>query len=85
MYVVYILVNGDRNRTYVGQTRDLAERLRLHNAGGVRSTRGHGRWEVLHTEECPSRSAAMERERYYKSAVGRKQIAKLLQERCPSG
>jgi hypothetical protein len=38
-YLVYILQSERTARTYVGQTRDLAQRLRRHNEGMVPSTR----------------------------------------------
>ena len=85
MFVVYVLVNERGDRTYVGQTEDLEERLRVHNLGYVRSTERFGPWRVLHQESVGSRGEAMKRETYYKSAVGRRHIAKMLMERCPSG
>ena len=85
MYIVYVLVDAIASRTYVGQTQKLSERLTLHNAGRVRSTKGGGPWRVLYQEQVGSRSEALKRESYFKSGAGRRQIAKLLQERCPSG
>ena len=50
-YVVYLLVNTDNNRTYVGITNNSTRRLRQHNSeikGGARYTtsqKGNGEWK----------------------------------------
>ena len=72
-------------QTYVGQTDDLSERLKLHNEGRVRSTKGFGPWQVLYCEEHETRGEAMRREKWFKSRSGRRRIKRLLQERWPSG
>ena len=54
------------------------ERLRELNAGRVASTCHYGPWELLYTEEHPTRSMAMQRERWFKSRQGRTMIARLL-------
>ncbi|MFN0158763.1 MAG: GIY-YIG nuclease family protein [Bacteroidota bacterium] len=84
-FTTYILINEKRTRTYVGQTRNLEERLRLHNASRVKSTCDHGPWMLLYREEHPTRAEAMSREKWFKSRTGRKQIQDLLLERWPSG
>ncbi len=78
IYTVYILIAQDRQRTYVGQTRDVRQRLKWHNAGRVPSTRSHRPWMVLYTEECATRAEAMARERWFKSRQGRSQIAAMI-------
>ena len=77
-YCVYILVSQNGDRTYVGQTNDLAQRLRTHRGGHVASTRRYRPWELLHTETCLTRAEAMVRERWYKTRQGRQKIAELL-------
>lgn len=77
-FCVYILLNTSRTQTYVGQTEDLGERLKLHNSGRVRSTRNKGPWRLFHIEEYDSRAAAMKRERWYKSPKGRGRIREVL-------
>jgi putative endonuclease len=52
---------------YCGIAVDVAERLALHAAGkGARYTRGRGPLEVIYSEPCGSRSAALKRERAVK-------------------
>jgi putative endonuclease len=84
-YSVYVLVSASRRRTYVGQTQDLSSRLQMHNRGHVRSTRGDRPWELLFSESCESRGAAMKVEKYYKSHAGRKKLRVFIEERWPSG
>jgi putative endonuclease len=65
---VYLLGSDGKGgcRTYVGWTTDLEKRLKAHNLGkGARSTRGRV-WVLLHSEELPTRNAAMSREWHLK-------------------
>jgi putative endonuclease len=48
-WFVYVLVAGDRRRTYVGITTDLARRVAQHNGdqpGGAKATRSGRSWSV---------------------------------------
>ena len=77
-FLVYILVNDSRNRTYIGQTCDIARRLNEHNRGYVRSTKPYRPWQLLLTESFTSRREAMVHERWLKSPRGRKKVKALL-------
>jgi putative endonuclease len=55
----------------VGQTQDLERRLREHREGVSFYTKRADDWELVHTEELPSRSEAMKREIQLKSSRGR--------------
>jgi putative endonuclease len=76
-YYVYVLRNPD-GKTYVGQTNDLERRLHQHNdpecKGTLHTKRHPGPWTLLHSEELPTRSAAMRRERELKTGKGREWI-----------
>ena len=62
MWYVYVLRCGD-GTLYTGTTDDVARRLAAHRAGkGAKYTRGRGPLELLYTEQCPDRSAALRRE-----------------------
>lgn len=62
MWYVYVLRCGD-GTLYTGTTDDVAHRLAAHRAGkGAKYTRGRGPLELLYTEQCPDRSAALRRE-----------------------
>ena len=78
-YYLYILSSVKCRKTYVGQTENLAIRLKRHNAGLVRSTKACLPWVVLHEELHRTRAGAMKRERWFKSPAGRMKIASLLE------
>jgi putative endonuclease len=72
---------------YVGQTNDLAGRLRQHNAPGTNRSlytkRGVGPWDIAHAEEFASRKEAMARERFLKSGQGREWLKSKLKTDGP--
>mgnify|MGYP003941985631 CR=1 FL=1 len=69
-FQVYVLVNPD-GETYVGQTSDLARRLRQHNDPTcdltLHTKRHTGPWRLLYSERCETRGTAMQREKQLKS------------------
>lgn len=71
MYV-YILRSQIDGTFYVGMTSNLAERLKYHNSGRVRSTKAKTPWELAYHEVVESLEAARRREKYLKSAAGRR-------------
>jgi putative endonuclease len=71
MYYVYFLkskVNGD---IYIGSCENVVKRVMRHNNGLVKSTKAYRPWVLLSQEEYPTRSEAMQKERYYKSGQQR--------------
>jgi putative endonuclease len=73
-FYVYILVSKQSGAFYIGQTTDLKNRLHLHNAGRVKSTKNRGPWAFLYTTELASRSDAMALERKLKNFKSRKRL-----------
>ncbi len=80
MYFVYILYSIGGKRTYVGQTEARDRRISEHNVGKVRSTRGYRPWKLVYSEECKNREEALKLEKWFKSAAGRKRIARILRD-----
>ena len=72
MYYVYILYSGKFNRQYVGLTINVEKRLEEHNSGKTLSTKAFKPWIVVHIEEYESRKEARVREKYLKTAAGRR-------------
>ncbi len=70
-YWVYILKSESTGHFYVGQTHDVEDRLRRHNAGRVLATRNRGPWQLGYCEAHPTRQAAVARERALKARKGR--------------
>jgi putative endonuclease len=64
--------------TYVGHTKDLKNRLKLHNAGkGAKFTRGR-KWTLIYKEKLKSKKMAISREYFIKN---NKKIRKEIKER----
>ena len=78
MYYVYVLRSKKTGRLYKGQCRDLEKRLSEHNHGKTRSTKSGIPWELVYWEAVASRAEALERERYFKTAAGRRYLQKRL-------
>ncbi len=66
-YYVYMLKSrGVKSVTYVGYTRDIKQRIALHNSGkGAKFTRGRS-WKLIYKEVFNSKSKAISREYYIK-------------------
>ena len=78
MHFVYVLKSKRDSRHYIGVTADLARRVEDHNAGKVSSTSGRRPFELIYFEEFEILKEAIEREKYFKSAAGRKYLKKRL-------
>tara|TARA_E500000178_G_scaffold55549_1_gene51869 strand:+ start:1897 stop:2145 length:249 start_codon:yes stop_codon:yes gene_type:complete len=62
-YYVYMLKSlGIKSVTYVGYTKDLKTRIKLHNSGkGAKFTKGR-KWKLIYKEVIKSKSKAISRE-----------------------
>ena len=63
-YYVYILINinGKTNPTYVGYTKNINNRLKLHNTSrGAKFTRGR-LWKIIYKKRYKNKSDAMKYE-----------------------
>ena len=64
MYFVYLLVTKNKNRTisYVGYTKDIDKRLKLHNKSkGAKFTRGR-KWKLAYYKRYNNKNLAMKEE-----------------------
>ncbi len=77
-YFVYILYSKSANKTYVGYTNNLDRRLKEHNKGQNYFTKRNLPWEIKYTEEYNDVLSAKKREKYLKSASGRRSVLKKL-------
>ena len=66
-YYVYMLKSKvAKSVTYVGYTKNIKERINLHNSGkGAKFTRGRS-WKLIYKEIFNSKSKAISREYYIK-------------------
>lgn len=77
MYTVYVLKDLESGKVYKGMTANLDRRIKEHNSGQTRSTK-NGKWEIIHIEEFSNSEKARKREKYFKSAAGRRYLNKIL-------
>ena len=66
-YVLHSLKDGIH---YYGSTSNLDSRLKVHNSGKSKFTKGHRPWEITYSEEFNTRAEAMQREMFFKSIDG---------------
>jgi len=71
---VYVLRSLRDKQFYVGLTRNLSARLQAHNKGLVNSTKKPIPFELVYWEGCRDESDAAQRERYLKTAWGKRYI-----------
>jgi len=71
---VYVLRSQADHRFYVGLTRDLPARLQAPNDGRVNSTKKRRPFELVYWEGCQNDSDAGQREKYLKTAWGKRYI-----------
>ena len=80
MFIVYAIKSKVKNYIYVGLTKNLVDRLRRHNAGYEKTTRSYKPFDLIYTEECSDRIVAREKEKYFKSGIG-KEFLKTLNDK----
>lgn len=77
MYYTYILLSLKDKRTYVGHTKNIKNRLYEHNSGQVSSTKNRKPLRIFHLEKFPTIKEAKNRELWWKTSGGRKEMKKL--------
>ena len=78
MYYFYLLKSQKTGKLYKGHCENIPSRLAQHNSGKTKST-SHGiPWSIIYTEEYQSRAEAIEKEKYYKTLKGAKELLRKL-------
>ncbi|MEW2921383.1 GIY-YIG nuclease family protein [Muricauda sp. ANG21] len=72
MFFVYVLYSPEFEQFYVGLTTDIDRRLTEHNNGKNQSTKAFIPWKMVHKENFETLLQARKREKYLKSAAGRR-------------
>jgi len=80
MYYVYVLRSEKDGGFYVGYTADLQKRLELHDDGKVKSTKDRDPFRLVYYEACTNQRDALHREKYLKTAYGKRYIKSRLRE-----
>jgi len=73
-YYVYVLRSEKDGANYVGYTSDIKERLVFHNEGKVQSTKNRLPVKLIYFEACLDQQDATRREKYLKTAWGKRYI-----------
>jgi predicted GIY-YIG superfamily endonuclease len=71
MITVYVIESMVDQTWYTGMAMDPENRLKEHNGGKNRFTKGHRPWKIIYTETHPDWAQARVREKYLKSAAGK--------------
>ena len=77
-YFVYVLWSQRLRKRYVGYTDNIGKRIKEHNSGHNKFTKGGIPWELIHYEEFDTKIDAIKKEKFLKTGVGRKYLDQLL-------
>jgi putative endonuclease len=75
-FYAYVIRSIQKGNLYKGHCEDLDKRLIYHNSGKVKSTKAFIPWELVYFEEFETRIEAIQREKYFKTAAGRRFLKK---------
>ncbi|MDI6883027.1 MAG: GIY-YIG nuclease family protein [Patescibacteria group bacterium] len=78
MFYCYILQSLKSSKYYIGTSGNLEERLKFHNAGKVKSTKGDRPWKIVYYEKFTTLREARKRELQIKRWKSRKAIERLI-------
>ena len=76
MFFAYVIKSINHNFYYKGHCENLEERLSQHNSGMTESIRPYIPFNLIYSEPFYSREEAKKREKYFKSAAGRRFLKK---------
>jgi putative endonuclease len=77
MFYIYVLKSLRDNRTYVGYTNNLIQRIYKHKTGQVKSIKNRLPIKLLFSEEFPTAHEAKRRELWWKSGAGRRKLKEI--------
>jgi len=77
MFWVYAISSLNRNYIYVGLTSGLESRITRHNKGYEKTTKPYCAFVLLFSEQVNTRTDAREREKYWKSGIGKEKLRRL--------
>lgn len=85
MQYVYVLQSGKDFNLYIGCTANVDKRLRQHQAGQVRATKGRLPIRLIYKEEYDDVYEAFRQERFYKTPKGKIELKEKLGDRLTVG
>ncbi|PHX74302.1 MAG: excinuclease ABC subunit C [Chitinophagaceae bacterium] len=72
MFYAYVIKSIDHNYYYKGHCQDIEKRLAQHNNGFTKSIKPYIPFKLVYFEAFTNREDAIKREKYFKSAAGRR-------------
>ena len=72
MFFAYVLKSIEHDYFYKGHCQNLEKRLNQHNSGLTKSIKPFIPFQVVYFEEFTTEAEAIAREKYFKSAAGRR-------------
>ncbi len=75
-FYTYVIYSKNYNRLYKGHCENIEKRIIQHNKGFTKSTKPFIPWDLIYFEEFKTREEAIKRERYFKTAAGRRFLKK---------
>ena len=75
MYYTYVIRSIPTGRLYKGFCKNLRNRLAQHNAGKTKATHPFIPWEIVYFETFNDLGSTLKREKYFKTAAGRRFLA----------
>ncbi len=81
LYVIESEINGE---LYIGICKDVAKRIKEHEQGKNRYTKGLRPWKLLLVEEYKDWKEAREKEKFYKSGFGKEKLKEKLKSNMAS-
>ena len=76
-YSTYVLKSLVDHKHYTGFSSDIEKRLKMHNNGKVQSTKRRRPFMLIYQEVAETLVEARKREKYFKSAAGRRFLKRL--------
>jgi len=72
MYFTYVIKSTRHDYYYKGHCQDMATRLAQHNSGITLSIRPYIPFQLVYIEEFGTKQESISREKYFKTAAGRR-------------
>jgi putative endonuclease len=77
MFYTYVAQSiEDSNYQYKGHCENMETRLREHNSGNTKSNKHKAPFKIIYFEESETREEAIRKEKYWKTAAGRRYLHK---------
>ena len=80
MFTIYLLVSKNKQRSYVGFTSNLKDRIAEHKNKDTKTTKNLGEFSFYKLEEVETIADARAREKHWKSGAGRERLKKFFTE-----